>query len=84
MRGRCLQSPGENLVPKRHDFSESIFNPFLEPGPGLPDGFFSDHKSQFGLFCWTLEWKMLLYILAISNILLSLVIFLEFGNFVIF
>jgi hypothetical protein len=44
----------------------------------LPDGFFSDQKSKF----WrTLEWKMLLHIMVISNIQVPLCIF--YGHFVI-
>jgi hypothetical protein len=52
-------------------------------GTGLPDGFFSDKKYQFGCTLWsTLEWKMLLYFLVIWIILRPLGIF--YGHLVYF
>jgi hypothetical protein len=40
-----------------------VLNPRLdkETGPGLPDGLFSNQKSQWGKFIRVLQWKMLLY-----------------------
>jgi hypothetical protein len=49
---------------------------------GGPDGFFSDQKFQnFGPFCWTLEWKMLINIMVLWNILRPMGIF--YGQLVI-
>jgi hypothetical protein len=42
---------------------------------GLPDGLFSNQKIQFGKFWRALEWKMLIYFMDISNILLTFGIF---------
>jgi hypothetical protein len=35
--------------------------------PGLPDGIFSYQKSRFVYFWRALEWKMLVYFVAIRN-----------------
>jgi hypothetical protein len=35
----------------------------------LPDGLFSNPKYQLGKFCRSLDWKMLIYLMAIWNIL---------------
>jgi hypothetical protein len=43
----------------------------------LPDGFFSNQKSQFGKFWSALDWKMLIYFMAIWNILQTFGIFYD-------
>jgi hypothetical protein len=47
----------------------------------LPDGFFSDQKFPLWLFWRALEWKMLLNILVLWNILRPMGIFLGIWNF---
>jgi hypothetical protein len=43
----------------------------------LPDGLFSDQKSQFGLILRALDWKMLVYFKAIWNILRTFGVFYD-------
>jgi hypothetical protein len=51
-------------------FSRHFFPPFfatldLDLETGLPDGIFSNQKSQYGKFWRVLRWKMLAYFMAI-------------------
>jgi hypothetical protein len=42
---------------------------------GLPDGIFSNQKTNLAIFWWVLQWKVLVYFMAIWNILLPFAIF---------
>jgi hypothetical protein len=74
-RRKVLKSSFQNLT--SDGFSRDHF------GPGLPDGFFLDQKSKIPTWVYFGgPWNgKLLYILAIRNILLPLVIF--YGHLVI-
>jgi hypothetical protein len=52
-------------------------------GTGLPDGLFSNQNPNLGKFCRALDWKMLLYFMAIRNILRIFRIYIlgPFGTF---
>jgi hypothetical protein len=61
--------------------SEKLFFS-LQYGPGLPDGIFSNQNLTRGKFWWALDRKILMYFLAIWNILRTLEII--YDNFFIF
>jgi hypothetical protein len=68
------------IAPRRSGQIAS-FVPLKKSHPGLPDGFFSDQKSQFGYFLEDLGMENIVIILVIYNILLPLDIF--YGHLVI-
>jgi hypothetical protein len=41
----------------------------LGTAAGLPDGFFQTKNPNLGKFCRVLQWKMLVYFIAVSSIL---------------
>jgi hypothetical protein len=66
----------------RDSFISFCSYPNMDPGAGLPDVFFLNQKSQFGRFLRALDWKMLIYFMAIWNLLQTFGIFYDhFGKF---
>jgi hypothetical protein len=45
--------------------------------PGLPDGIFSNQKFPIWVFCSALDWKILVYLIAIWTILRPFGIFYD-------
>jgi hypothetical protein len=59
----CLTFENDRKV--ANQLSESPFNITRMYVSGLPDGFFSNQKSQLGKFWRVLQWKMFVYFMAI-------------------